>query len=329
MNSLLKPPKLNSGDTIGLIAPSFPFPDVGPHDYYDWYLKGKAEIESMGFKIKESKNLRKKKWWFAGTAAERADDINSMFADPEVKAIIAHDGGFSAIAILELLDYELIKQNPKPLLGFSDITNLHSALYTKTGLVGFHTELLNYSLGRIWNVAKPEHKEYSKKLLLHSLTNTKPLGIIPVATTWECWREGVAEGRLFGGALTLLCSLIGSKYFPKPEEFKNTILFFEMDDGPTYRLERCLYQLKYAGILDNISGMIIGKLHNITPTGWEGMERPGLKEIVTETLKDFSFPILAEVDFGHESVNIPMLIGVKSKINAGKLEFTQIEAGVV
>jgi muramoyltetrapeptide carboxypeptidase len=283
----------------------------------------------MGFKLKESKNLRKKKWWFAGTAQERADDINSMFADPEVKAIIAHDGGFSAIAILELLDYELIKKNLKPLLGFSDITNLHSALYTKTGLVGFHTELLNYSLGRIWNVAKPEHKEYSKKLLLQALTSTEPLGKIPAATTWECWREGVAEGRLFGGALTLLCSLIGTPYFPKPEEFKNTILFFEMDDGSTYRLERCLYQLKYAGILDNISGMIIGKLHNITPTGWEGMERPGLKEIVTETLKDFSFPILAEVDFGHESVNIPMLIGVKSKIDAGKLEFIQLEAGLI
>lgn len=327
MNSLLKLPKLNSVDTIGLIAPSFPFPDEGPHDYYDWYLKGKAEIESMGFKLKESKNLRKKKWWFAGTAAERADDINTMFADPKVKAIIAHDGGFSAIAILELLDYELIKKNPKPLLGFSDITNLHSALYTKTGLIGFHTELLNYSLGRIWNVAKPEHKDYSKKLLMKALSG-EALGTIPPLTKWECYRAGVAEGKLFGGALAIICSLIGTPYFPKPEEFQNTILFFEMDDAPTYRLERCLYQLKYAGILENISGMIIGKLHNITPTGWEGMERPTNKEIILETLKDFKFPILAEVDFGHESINIPMLIGVKSKIDSEKLEFTQLEAGV-
>ena len=126
---ILKPLKLQKGDTFGIVAPSYPFPDKGSHDYYQWYLKGKNEVENMGFVLKESNNLHKKKWWFAGTAKERASDINDMFADSEVKAIIAHDGGYSAIAILEHLDYELIKNNPKPLLGFSDITNLHSALY--------------------------------------------------------------------------------------------------------------------------------------------------------------------------------------------------------
>lgn len=327
--SNIKGYRLQKDDTIGLIAPSFPFPEEGENDYFDWYLKGKAEIESMGFKLKESKNLRKSKWWFAGTAEERAEDINTMFADKDVKAIIAHDGGYSAIAILEHLDYELIKNNPKPLLGFSDITNLHSAIYTKTGMVGFHTELLNYSLGRIWNVAKPDHKEYSKNLLLKSLTETSPLGKITPLTDWEGWKEGKAEGTLFGGALSLLCLLIGTPYFPTNEELSGAILFWEMDDAKTYRLQRCLYQLKYAGIFDVISGMIIGKLHNIMPTGWDGMEQPTYKEVILDVLKDHNFPILAEVDFGHESVNIPMPIGIKARIDTKILEFEQLESLVI
>ncbi len=325
---LLKPSKLNKGDTIGLIAPSYPFPDEGPHDYYDWYLKGKKEIEDMGFHLKESKHLRSKKWWFAGTAEERASDIHDMFLDPEVKAIIAHDGGYSAIALLELLDYSLIKKNPKPLLGFSDITMLHLALYTQTGLGGFHTELLNYSLGRIWNVSQPQNKEYSRNLLLQALTSTESLGIIKPLTQWERWREGIAEGTLIGGALSLVSSLVGTPYFPKIEELKGAILFFEMDDAPTYRLQRCLYQLKYSGLLNVISGMIVGKLHNIMPTGWEGMERPTSKEVIMDVVKEYSFPVLGEVDFGHESINIPMPIGIKVKLNAGDLYFEHLESAV-
>ena len=325
---LLKPSKLRKGSTIGLIAPSYPFPDEGPHDYYNWYLKGKKEIEDMGFFLKESKHLRSKKWWFAGTAEERVSDIHDMFADPEVDAIIAHDGGYSAIALLELLDYELINKNPKPLLGFSDITMLHLALYTQTGLVGFHTELLNYSLGRMWNVSQPQHKEYSRTLLSHALTSTESLGIIKPLTQWECWREGRAEGTLFGGALSLVSTLVGTPYFPKIEELKGAILFFEMDDAPTYRLQRCLYQLKYSGLLDGISGMIVGKLHNIKPTGWEGMDRPTPREVIMDVVKEYSFPVLGEVDFGHESINIPMPIGIKARIDAEKLEFEHLESAV-
>lgn len=328
-NNLIKGSRLNKRDTIGVIAPSYPFPMEGKNDYYDWYLKGKNELESMGFLLKESKNLRKEKWWFAGTAEERAEDINSMFADPEVKAIIAHDGGYSAIATLEYLDYDLIKKNPKPLLGFSDITILHTAIYTKTAMVGFHTELLNYSLGRIWNVDKPEHKEYSKSLLQSALTSAKPLGEIKPLTQWTCWRSGTAEGKLFGGALSLVSALVGTSYFPKKDDLRGAVLFFEMDDAPTYRLQRCLYQLKYSGVLDVISGIIVGKLHNILPTGWEGMEHPTNKEVIMDVLRDYTFPILADVDFGHESINIPMLIGVNAKIDAERLYFEQTDAGVI
>ena len=189
---IIKPPKLSRGDTIGVVATSFPFPFPADefNDYYLQYRKGITELEIMGFKTKEGKNLRKVKWWHAGTPEERAEDINSMYSDPEVKAIIVHDGGQSAIAVLEHIDYEQVKANPKPFLGFSDITNIHSALYTKTGLVGFHSALLTYSLGRVWEQYLPSKKGTGKTLLLNVLTSTEPLGRMQPLTKWECWRKG-------------------------------------------------------------------------------------------------------------------------------------------
>jgi len=323
--NIIKPPKLDKGDTIGVIATSFPFPKDRNGNYYQQYKKAVAEIEGMGFKVKEGKNLDKSKWWFAGTAKERASDINSMFADPEVKAIIVHDGGQSAIATLEYIDYELVRQNPKPLMGFSDITNILLALFTKTGLVGFHMDLLTYGLGWVWQDVMPERKDAGKKMFFDILTSIKPIGIRKPITTWENWRSGQAQGMLFGGNLSMVSSLVGTKYFPKIDDLKGCLLFWEIDNTPSYRIEKGLYQLKYSGLLDVISGMIIGKLPDIKKTAWEGFEEPTPKDIVMETLSSFDFPILAEVDFGHKTINMPMPIGLNAKIDTEnqKLEINE------
>src|SRR3990167_890052 len=193
MINVIKPPRLQKGDTVGIVATSFPFPTDESSDYFSQYKKGVQELESMGFKTKEGKNLRKVKWWFAGTPKERADDINSMFADPEVKAIIVHDGGQSAIATLEHIDYELVKTNQKPFIGFSDITNIHLALYTQVGLVGFHACLLTYGLGWVWDYL-PDKRDEGKKRLFDILTLINSPGKIEPLTRWENWRSGKAEG---------------------------------------------------------------------------------------------------------------------------------------
>ncbi len=326
---LLKPPKLNKGDTIGIVVTSFPFPTDEKSDYYNQYKKGVAELKSLGFKAKEGKNLRKVKWWFAGTPEERADDINSMFADPEIKAIIVHDGGQSAIAVLEHLDYKLIKSNPKPFIGFSDITNVHSALFTRVGLVGFHGPLLTYGLGKMWEKHLPNKILDGKQQLFKVLTSTEPIGKVNPLTQWECWREGRVEGMLFGGNLSMLASLVGTKYFPKAEDLRGCIFFWEIDNTPSYRIEKGLYQLKYAGILDVISGMLVGKLPGIKKTAWEGLDEPTPKEIVMEVLKDYDFLIIGNMDFGHETVDLPMPIGLKSKVDADDLEFEILESAVV
>lgn len=331
--NILKPKHLDKGDKIGVVAPSFPFP-TGKTDYSDYmgqYLDGKREMEKMSFEIVEGKNLRKLRWWMGGTPKERAEDINLMFANPEIKAIIAHDGGHAAIDILEHLDFDLIANNPKPFMGFSDITNLLVAMFKKTGLIGFHMGLLSYTLGNVWHrIIKDESVlEQGRKAYFDVLTSTQPLGKMPHISKWENWRSGKIEGILFGGNLSMLVSLIGTKYFPSNDELKDTILFWETDNTQSHRIQRGLYQLKYAGILDVISGMIIGKLPDIKPSGWQGLYEPSIKEITMDIVKDYNFPILAEVDFGHKNVNFPMPIGIKAEIDTEKLNIDFKESAVV
>ncbi len=330
MIEILKPPALKKGDTIGIVATSFPLPikDFPNDQYIQEYKKGIKELESLGFKTKEAKNIDKVKWWFAGTPEERASDINDMYADPEVKAIIVHEGGQSAIAILEFIDYELVRKNPKPFIGFSDITNIHLGMFTKVGLVCFQGPLLTYSLGRVWNTYLPEKKAEGKQLFLENLTSTKPLGIITPFTKWECWHEGTAHGQLFGGNLSMISSLLGTKYFPSVEDLQGCILFWETDNIESYRIERGLYQLKYAGILDVISGMLVGKLPDIKRTAWKDFQEPTPKEIIIETLKGYDFPIIGEVDFGHKTVAIPMPIGIQIQMDAENLKLEFLEAAV-
>ena len=325
---LLKPYRLMRGDTIGVVATSFPFPSDETSNYYLQYKKGVQELESMGFKVKEGKNLRNIKWWCAGSPKERAEDINTMFADPEVKAIIVHEGGQSAIAVLEHINYETVRKNPKPFIGFSDVTNIHCALFTRAGLVGFHGPLLTYSLGKIWDQYLPDKKEDGKKLLFHILTSTVPLGKIQPLTQWECWRKGKASGKLFGGNLSMLSSLVGTKFFPQVNDLKGCILFWEIDNTPSYRIEKGLYQLKYAGILDVISGMLVGKLPDIKRTAFEGFNEPTPKQIIMDVLKEYTFPIIGELDFGHKTVDIPMPVGLKAKMDAEKPELELLESAV-
>ncbi len=329
MKKLLKPPRLNPGDTIGVVATSLPFPTEQDGWYYLDYKRGVSELEAMGFRVKEGKNVAKTKWWCAGTPQERADDINAMFADREVQAIIVHNGGQSAIATLELIDYDLAESNPKPLMGFSDVTNLLVALFSETGQVGFHMDLLTYGLGGVWKDLTPEAREQGRRMFYDILTSTNPVGVRRPLSPWQCWRPGTASGMLFGGNLSMLSSLVGTRFFPRMEDLQGSIFFWEIDNTPSYRIERGLYQLKYAGLFEVISGMIVGKLPDIQRTAWPQLTEPTPREIVTEVLGDYRFPILAEVDYGHKTVNTPMPIGLAARMDAGSLELEVLEAAVV
>ncbi|MBI2028894.1 LD-carboxypeptidase [Candidatus Gottesmanbacteria bacterium] len=319
----LKPPKLNKGDTVGIVAPSLPiFPSFRKN-----YEIGKQELIKMGFKIKEGKNINKVRWWAGGAPKEQAEDINSMFADSEVKAIIAQTGGHSAISVLEHINFDLIKSNPKPFIGMSDITTYHIAFFAKTGLVGLHMDDITYGMGWNWQNFMT-HKNYVSQLFFNVLTNNKPLGNIKPLSTWENWREGKAEGMLIGGNLHLINTLIGTPYFPPLETFNGTIFYWEEEAITMYNIARALYQLKYLGVFEKISGMAVGKITHLKKPSQEEIKEPTAKELVLDILKEYNSPILANMDFGHYTVNIPMPVGIKASLDTFNKTFDIIESAV-
>ncbi|MBI2600638.1 LD-carboxypeptidase [Candidatus Daviesbacteria bacterium] len=322
---VIKPKKLNKGDTIGIVASSLPVLPVFKKNYE----QGKKVIKDLGFKIKEGETIGKQRWWMAGTPKEVAEDINNMFADKGVKAIMAQTGGYSAISVLEHLDYELITQNIKPFVGMSDMTAYHLAIFAKTGMVGFHMDDVTFGLGMNASSGKDKKLlEFDEEMFIKFLTRTDPPGIIKPLTEWEEWKKGKAKGHLIGGILQLLTRHIGTPYFPKLEEFDGAILFWEEVGKERYEIARCLYQLKYAGILDRISGMLIGKIKYVKPIRDQEVREPEVKDLVLEILKDYKFPIMQNLDFGHFTVNIPMPIGTKVEFDTKNLLLNFLESPV-
>lgn len=307
---VVKPPKLNIGDTVGIVASSLPVLPI----FRENYEKGKKKIYDLGFRIKEGKTIGKTRWWAAGTPKGVAQDINSMFADKTIKAIMAQTGGYSALTVLEYLDYELIKKNPKPYIGLSDVTNFHMAFFTKCGLVGFHMD---------------DVLHINKEFFLKFLTKNKAPGIIKPLTKWEKWKKGKTKGHLIGGNLHLLCSLIGTPYFPPLKVFDGAIFFWEEVGEPLNNIARYLTQLKYLGILDRISGMLVGKINYIKPMREKEIVEPTLREMVLDLFKDYNFPIMAELDFGHFTVNVPMPVGIKVEFDTSKKELNFPESAVL
>lgn len=314
---MIKPHRIKSGDTIGIVATSFLFPDKDPKNtYYQEFLKAREIVESMGFKVQLADGIDKQSWWRAGTPKNRASQINSFFANPEIDVVMVHDGGQSAIGVLSHLDYSMIKQNPKIFIGFSDVTNILLALYRKSDLVTFHGPLFTYSFGKHWHSQSEDNLKLGLEHFKNTFTSSSAIGELNPITKWEIYREGESSGKLIGGNLGMFPPLLDTEYTPKLDDFEGNILFWEIDNVESYRIEKGLYQLKMHGVLDVISGMIIGKLPGIRPTAWPGLYQPSTKEIVLEVLSDYDFPIIAEFDIGHETVDLVLPLGVEARMKA-------------
>lgn len=310
---ILKPPRLRDGDTIGVIAPSFPLLP----EWQDQYERGKRILGEMGFSVKEGRTMGLRRWWAAGTPEDQAADINAMFLDPEVKAIIAHAGGFPAMSVLDHIDYAAVREHPKPFLGMSDITLYHLAFFARCGLVGFHTDVLTHGMGGSWYHLDAPRRAYLLRLYRQILTSTEPVGSIERTAMWECWREGHACGSLIGGCLKRITALAATPYFPPLEAFEGAILFWEEIGRDIWDLSIDLHILRHLGIFDRIAGMLIGKLTWINQS-FEGIEYPTVREMVFDVVGNYHFPIMANVDFGHGIANIPLPIGIKASFD-GKL----------
>ncbi len=310
-----KPPKLNDGDTIGVIAPSSPVLPV-----QEMYDRGIANLKAFGFKVREGKTVKLTHLgYMAGTDLERAEDINSMFADEEVKAIICAIGGQVAIRTLHYLDYDLIRVNPKIFSGMSDITTFHMAFLAKTGLSGLHETDVVFGFGADM---KSEEAKYEINLFFKAVKNPKALGVMPKFTEWEVWRDGRGSGELFGGNIPSMQTLLSTPYFPRVND--EIIFFWECTAKPLDKIDQDLTQFREIGLFDKTVGMLIGKIRGEDPL------QPGkvkdmtseVKKVILEIAGEYDFPIVANVDFGHYTPNIPLPLGLKATVETEKLEFS-------
>jgi len=320
---LLRPPRLQRGDTIGVVASSLPVLGINDERYHT----GQHVLHALGFQTRNGRSIGPRRWWAAGTPQEIAADLNNMFADPQISAIIAAQGGFSAMGVLDCLNYDLIHAHPKPFLGMSDNTLYHLALFARCGLVGFHADNLMEGLGE----SAPSLGEGQRSQILEVyralLTEDRPVGLIAPLTRWECWRSGRAQGPLIGGNLKRMTALAGTPYFPPIEEFNGALLFWEEIGETLYDITLNLHKLRHMGIFDRIAGMLVGKLVWINEYFPE-LEHPTPREAILDVVRVYSFPILAGLDFGHQTTNIPLPIGVRAAVDAQLGSFSLLEAAV-
>lgn len=306
----LKPPMLKPGDTVAISSPAGAIWDDKLVEEFSAILTG------MGLKIKKGETLTQKYGYLAGSDALRAGELNAFFKDPEVKAIFSAKGGWGCARLLPLLDYAAIKQNPKIIMGFSDITSLLLALYAKTGLVTFHGPVGNSSWG-------PFSMQYVKQVLMQP----QPVHYTSPADEKEqamVLHEGKAQGVLLGGNLSVLASMAGTPYLPA---FKNAILFLEETAEEPYRLDRLLTQLKQCGILDNISGLVFGKCSKCEAE--EPDKAFTFSQVLEQHIIPLGIPAFYNSMIGHVRDKFTLPLGIPVEIDAAKGTLRQLESAVV
>ena len=318
---MLRPRALRAGDLVVIASLSGPLDER----YVPELERAVAVIERMGFRVRLAPLLvpGRRRWWGAAPPSELAAELNGLLRDREVRAIVAHDGGQNALGYLDLIDFEAIAADPKPILGYSDISLLHLVMYARTGLVGFHADLATRGLGGAWPSVPAARRTELEALHAALLTSTEPIGALPSTPSWECWRPGRAEGRLLGGVINRIVLNQATPYALPLQEFDGAVLFWEEAGGLAAYVWSYLHVLRHAGILDRIAGMVVG-----VPDGIEGLDPPSLAEIVLDVLGDRDIPVLGNVEFGHAGPNLPMPIGLRVSLDAGRRSLSLLEPAV-
>ncbi|MEV6605262.1 S66 peptidase family protein [Kutzneria sp. NPDC051319] len=322
---LLRPRALVPGDLVVIASLSGPLDAVYEPDLE----QAVVVLERMGFRVRRAPLLEagRSRWWSAARPSEIAEELNALLRDPEVRAIIAHDGGQTALGYLDLIDVEAIRADPKPILGYSDISLLHLVLYGRTGLVGFHADLATPGLGGHWQRVPAARRSELAQLYSRLLTSTEPLGALPASPSWECWRPGRAEGRLIGAVINRIVFAQATPYALPLEQFDGAVLFWEEMGGLAAYVWSYLHVLRHSGVLDRVAGMVVGVPHAI-----DGLDSrdgsPSLAEIVLDVLGDRDIPVLGNVDIGHAGPNLPMPVGVRVALDAGERTLSLLEPAV-
>jgi muramoyltetrapeptide carboxypeptidase len=323
-NSLptILPSHLKPGDTVALISSGFRVPE-------DESIQFAAErVQALGLKVKYGKFVFGHSGYFSATDQERAEDLNAMFADPEVKAIFELRGGWGSNRILSYLDYDLIKKHPKILMGFSDITSLLLAIQAKTGLVTFHGPVSVQS----WPAFTVNYLQRvlfagEKVVFANPVLVDTQVDIIQVENRIHVITGGIAQGKLVGGNLTTIISMLSSEYLPN---WQGAILFVEDVDEDYYKMDRMFAQLEMTGVLKQLSGFVFGQCVRCSAANSTSgiIGSATLGEILNHYIKPLKIPAWYGAMIGHSANVFTLPEGVQVQINADQGTIALLESPV-
>jgi muramoyltetrapeptide carboxypeptidase len=298
---MIKPKALQKNSTIGIVSPSYWLEET--------ILKKTTRFfTDLGYKIKigASNNLQ---WGpFAGTPQERADDLHRMFTDPDIDAVMCARGGYGANRVLPLLDYELIRKNPKIFIGYSDITAYLTSITQQTNLVTFHGPMLT--------TYKNSWVDYNYNLMDRVLTGDNNINIkSPESLKTRILKEGKASGPIWGGNMCLLINRLGTR---EALNTNGTILFIEDIDEYLYSFERMIVQMRTAGMFDKINGLIIGELKDMKDQDIKFGRNSD--QIILDICGDLDIPIISNFPCGHGKYQATLPISIQTEINTSKID---------
>lgn len=322
---IVKPRALRPGDTVCFVAPA------GPLDEKRMDLARKR-LEERGFNLTQAKDLYRERDYLAGSDARRAEELMAAFRDDDVDAIFPGTGGYGVMRILSGLDFAVIRDNPKMLIGFSDITALHVALNTRAGLVTFHSPNPMWGLGSDDYLTPLAEKWFWRALLAKKYDAANPLADYLISPTGtppfpapHVIHGGVARGAIIGGNLSLVSALVGTPY--EPVTSGKILLLEDVGEAP-YRVDRMLCTLKLAGLLDNLTGAVLGQFTRRENEDTEG-EEITINEVLDEYFSPLGIPVIRGFPLGHVRDNVTLPLGVECELNAERGEVRVLELPVV
>ncbi len=289
----LKPPRLQSGDLVGVIAPAGPVSreELEP---------GIRRLEGFGFRVMPGAHLYDSLEYTAGDDASRLEDLHAMFARPEIRAVFCARGGYGCLRLLPQINATLVRTHPKILMGFSDITSLLLGLHKVTGLVCFH--------GPVVKGFKAKEGSSGLESFFRWIRDPAYPPEIDLSATGRIIREGRVSGPVFGGNLSLVSHLLGTPFMP---DLKGAILFLEETREPLYRIDRMLTHLALGGVFDNISGLMAGDFG-------ENNTNDAVLDLLMERLYPLGIPVVTGLSVGHYGPNIPLPVGLPAVLDTDR-----------
>jgi muramoyltetrapeptide carboxypeptidase len=320
---LVKPLKLHSGDTVGVFSPAWPV----TKDARQSFDQGIQKLESMGLKVKIAKHALGQYYYSSGTRKDRLEDLHTLWKDPEVRMVLMAQGGNTTNQLLDGIDYDMMRNDPKILSGISDGTALLNAVHAKAGLVTYHGPDLIWTFGQ--KMSPQIEKNIVDTFFVGKATDLRPnekwqnqLEPEMLYLGWRCLRKGKATGRLVGGHIRVLANTILAGYGP---DFKRAILFLEGTDN-VGRTTSFITALRLHGVFDNIAGVILGWFEGSELEEKE-LSRPASDAFLEET-RDYEFPVLEIGELGHHVENYVFPIGCKTTLDATKKQIMIDEPAV-